>query len=85
MGDDRKKVAKLVVTAACEGGKRLRIVRRNLPIDRLGGFTAEKLTPSGDLRYSVGGAWETKKRAFGEVDLMQDSCPPGGFGYLTSG
>ena len=83
VGEDRKTVAKVWVKASCENGSTVKIVRRNLPIDRKGGFTVDKLTKKGKLIYSVSGAWESKDVAFGEVDLPR--CPPGGFGYLTQG
>ena len=84
IGTDRTKVAKVVVIAECEGGDAFRIVRRNLPIDKVGGFTASKLTDGGDVLYAINGAWESKRSLYGEVDLSLDRCPPGGFGFSVT-
>jgi len=81
VAEDKKSVAKLWVKASCADGSTLKIVRRNLPIHRTGGFSVEKLTKRGRTIYSVSGAWESKDVAFGEVDLPR--CPPGGFAYLA--
>lgn len=84
IGADRTRVAKVVVKAACEGDERLRIVRRNVPIDRVGGFSVTRLTSTGEVRYAIDGAWETKRSMYGEVDLSLDECAPGGFGFTAA-
>jgi hypothetical protein len=80
IGSDKKKIAKIVVTATCEDKGRARVVWKNLRISSGGFFSAEKYS-GGKMTYAIQGQFRTAQGASGSVNHYR--CAPYGFGYYA--
>ncbi|HRD61905.1 MAG TPA: hypothetical protein PLZ93_10190 [Nocardioides sp.] len=80
IGSDKKKIAKIVVTATCEDKGSARVVWKNVKIYPGGTFSAQK-SKKGKMTYSIQGTFTSAQGASGGVNHY--TCYPFGFPFYA--